>query len=525
MCYCWKLVEIRQWNLKYSNITKQKRKTNQIVAEFIQIYFQIVGLAGSLQHSAVDWEFYPEAPSLCKAFKSGCYWPAGKMLGGSSSMNYMAYVRGHQNDYDHWSALGNHGWDFKNVLEYFKKSEANQNATLVEYQNGRYHSADGLLKVSNFGGNDPFSEVLIAGGAEIGFPFLFDINADRHVGYVKIQGTVNKGRRQSTAKAFLITAKKRENLKIIKNALVTKIIIDDSKRAIGVDFIYKGEKNVRAFVKKEIVLSAGSKNSPQILMLSGVGPAKHLREHKIDVKSDLPVGENLQDHPVTYLWLSFNATSSTTGPVSDGLYEYIIDNTGPLSTIGLTQTVSFLSQSPRATIADSINAPFRFPVKSPDLTPFIADYKDAIAERLIEENQSRDLMLVYVGLLHPKSTGTVLLKSKSIYDKVRLISNYYSHPDDAVLMVNLLRQQLALLETEAYRRLDAQFIALPLDDCNKFKFTSDKYLLCYSQYLTSSFYHQAGTSRMGPKGDAAAVVDSTLRVKNIAGLRQIDAGM
>lgn len=425
--------------------------------------------------------------------------------------------------------LGNPGWEFKNVLEYFKKSEANQNQTLLDYKNGKYHSADGPLKVSNFGGIDPFSKVLINAGAEIGFPFIFDFNADKPLGYGTFQGTVYEGRRQSTAKAFLIPVKQRKNLKIIKNALATDIIIDDNNRAIGVNFIYKGQKHVSAYAKKEIILSAGSKNSPQLLMLSGVGPAKHLREHKIKVKSDLPVGENLQDHPVTYLWLSFNATEEEdTSPTDNGidsLYQYLIHNTGPLSTLGLTQTASILSLNPKAKMADSINAHFRFPVNASNLTPFIADYRDEIAQKLVEENQNRELILIYIGILRPKSTGKVLLKSKSIYDKPRLLPNFYSHPDDATLMINLLKQQLSLLKTKSYSSRDGRFIALPLKGCNQFKIGSDDYLLCYSQYLSASFFHQVGTSRMGPKDDPAAVVDSELRVKNIFGLRQIDAGM
>lgn len=531
-----RLSEIENWNVLLleaggdppieSEVHNRINLTTE-TQRIIRIYFKIVALAGALYHSAYDWEFYPEDPNYCKALKSGCYWPAGKMLGGSSAMNNMVYLRGHKYDFNNWSALGNPGWDFENVLEYFKKSEANQNQTLVSYKNGKYHSADGPMKVSNFGGIDPFSKVLIDGGAEIGFPFLFDFNADKHVGYGTLQGTVYEGRRQSTAKAFLIPSKERKNLKIIKNALVTNVIIDDNNRAIGVDFMYQDRKHVQAFVKKEVILSAGSKNSPQILMLSGVGPAKHLREHKIKVKSDLPVGENLHDQPLTYLWLSVNATKedASNDNAIDGLYEYLIHNTGPLSTLGLTQTASLLSLDPKATIADSLNAPFRFPVQSPDLASFIADYKDEIAQKLTEENQSRELLVIYVGILRPKSRGKVLLKSSSIYDKPRLISNLYSHPDDRALMINLLKQQLSLLKTKTYVSRDVQFIRLPLTNCNQFKFPSDDYLLCYFQHLSGTYYHQVGTSRMGPVDDPATVVDSELRVKNIFGLRVIDAGM
>lgn len=442
-------------------------------------------------------------------------------------MNNMVYFRGHDYDFDHWRALGNPGWEFKNVLEYFKKSEGNQNQTLVDYKNGRYHSADGPLKVSNYGGIDPFSKVLIDAGAEIGFPFIFDFNADKPLGYGTFQGTIYEGRRQSTAKAFLVPVKQRKNLKVIKNALATEIIIDSNNRATGVSFIYKGQKHVSAFAKKEVILSAGSKNSPKLLMLSGVGPAKHLREHKIKVKSDLPVGENLQDHPVTYLWLSFNATEedASSATAMDDLYQYLIHNNGPLSTLGLTQTASILSLNPKAKVVDSINAHFRFPVNSSNLATFIADYHDEIAQKLLEENQSRELILIYIGILRPKSTGKVLLNSTSIYDKPRLLPNFYSDPDDTALMIKLLKQQLSLLETKSYRSRDGQFITLPLTDCNRFKFPSDNYLQCYSQYLSASFFHQVGTSRMGPKDDPAAVVDSELRVKNIFGLRQIDAGM
>lgn len=177
----------------------------------------------------------------------------------------------------------------------------------VEYEGGKYHSANGPLKVSNTNQN-AFAKIILQAGEELGIPYINELNADKHVGFANTQRTTYKQRRESNAKAFLIPAKHRKNLHIIKHAFVEKIIINSNNQHEGVEFVYKEANKMKAFASKEVILSAGSISSPQILMLSGIGPKKHLQNHKILVKSDLPVGENLYDHITAYIFFSFNST-------------------------------------------------------------------------------------------------------------------------------------------------------------------------------------------------------------------------
>jgi choline dehydrogenase-like flavoprotein len=240
--------------------------------------------------------FCEPTPKACKAHKNGRnHWPSGKMLGGTSSINAMLYVRGNRRDYDDWEKAGNPGWGYNSVLKYFKKSEGNTEKKIVDLTRGKFHSEDGPLKVGSYNTNDPIKEIIQNAALEAGFKNPVDINADGdHIGFVTAQGTVNNGVRSSTSRAFLVPIKTRSNLHVIKNAVVTKLIVE-RKKAVGVQFKVRG-KDREARVKREVILSAGALGSPKILMLSGIGKAKDLKLHGIPVVSDLRVGCNLHDH-------------------------------------------------------------------------------------------------------------------------------------------------------------------------------------------------------------------------------------
>lgn len=240
-----------------------------------------------------DWNYHTqEQPGACQGIENKqCVWTAGKALGGSTTINTMLYIRGNMKDYDHWASLGNTGWNFKNVLKYFKKSEDNQQFG----KNKIYHSTGGYLKVGYFRNDTNILEEIITKSANwLGYKKVEDFNSENWIGYGKIQGTVFDGVRQSTCTSFLEPVENRTNLLVAKNALVTKIILDQNS-AKGVTVLINNQ-SITLNVKKEVILSAGAIGTPKLLMLSGIGPRDHLSQQNIAVVKDLPVGQNLQDH-------------------------------------------------------------------------------------------------------------------------------------------------------------------------------------------------------------------------------------
>lgn len=471
-----------------------------------------------LQKTKYDWRFNAKSKYACKSNGAkGCYFPRGKMIGGSASMNFMFYVRGNKEDYNAWAALGNTGWDYESVLPYFKKSEGNQNAQLVQAQHGRYHSATGPMKVHTYSadGTEPLHQILTEAAVERGNKVIDDINQDQELGYVVLQGTSHYGQCQSTAKAFLIPAMKRKNLHLIKHAFVEKILIKNNV-AYGVEFTYKGEHKMKAFARKEVIVSAGVISSPQLLMLSGIGPRSILQKHNIPVRTELPVGENLLDHPYALLWLTLNPTATLP----------LLPFTGPLNSVGVTKLAAFINTVNGTGSPDFELRYFHFTQNSPDLPAFMnkLSYTADIKQKMLYENTFHDLLGVASCMLHAKSHGYIKLSSASACDKPIIRPRYFSHPDDMEDMLRAVKLQLSYLDTISYKAVGAEMMNFPLQ-CDRYEFRSDNYYRCYIQYFSSTTFNPVGTSKMGPNTDRTAVVDPRLRVRNIRNLRQIDAGM
>lgn len=487
---------------------------------------QIVGLFGTTQHTEVDWQFTAESKTACRGKKDQCFWPRGKMLGGSSSMNLMLYVRGFDRDYNAWAAAGNTGWSYDDVLPFFKKSESNQWDSFVNYSNGKYHSSFGPMKVSFYGEISEFAKVFYDAGMERGIPFIEDINADKHHGFLNLQGTTYEGRRQSTAKAFLIPAMNRTNLHIIKHAFAKKILIDKSNRAYGVEFDING-KTYEAYANKEVILSAGAVMSPVLLMQSGVGPKKHLQENNIPCKVDLPVGLNLLDHIYVILYFEFNPTPTSPTTNLDNIYNFFIHNNGPLTSAGISQLALFINTTQSSNYPDVQMIYFWYTQNAPNLPLYIKQqkFKKDISDTLLEKTKYRNIGAVLVNLLQPKSSGQIRLNGSSPYNKPIIDPNYFSHSVDMKTMIRAVREQISYVNTTSYRKNGGKFLRLPLIECDKFEYMSDEYLECYISHLSSTEYHPVGTCKMGPKSDRSAVVDPELKVYGVKGLRTIDASM
>uniref|UniRef100_A0A182JHR5 Glucose-methanol-choline oxidoreductase N-terminal domain-containing protein n=1 Tax=Anopheles atroparvus TaxID=41427 RepID=A0A182JHR5_ANOAO len=484
-----------------------------------------------MMNSSHVWNYYAEkSATASKGYKNGSYWPRGKMLGGCSSNNIMLYVRGNSRDYDRWEEQGNPGWGWKDALEYFKKSEDN-GATHLLQEKGEYHSTGGLLKVNSFMSTEMTKLVITEAAFELGIHEIMDINSDEYIGYNVAQGTVHQGKRWSTAKAFLNSAKERPNLHIVKNAHVTKVNFDGTT-ATGVTFDLPEREGLQVVARQEVVLSAGAVNSPQILQLSGVGAKEELERVNIPLVKNLPsVGDNLQDHVIVPIFLSLHGSRPIErhpDELLDSIYSYVRYGLGPFGSIAATDLLGFVNTvSPTAKFPDIQYHHMLYQWKLPDINKITQcfGWADFIAAQIIKQNQQSEILMVAVTLLNPKSTGSVRLRSSSPYDAPLINANYLDDQRDVKTIIRGIRHFRKLLGTENFGYHELKHFHLEIEECDRFEFDSDSYWECYARYMSTTIYHPTGTAKMGPDGDPSAVVDSRLKVRGVRNLRVIDASI
>ena len=451
-------------------------------------------------------------------------------MGGSSSINAMVYVRGNRKDYDNWEKQGNPGWGYDEALKYFKKSEGNQVDWIMEHTQGKYHKHNGPLKVDLFNSIETLKVVIYEAAFELGYIEQVDINVDgAHIGYATLQGTLYKGSRHSTAKAFLEPIKNRENLVLIKNAVVIKVLIEN-EQVFGVRFKLNG-KILEARAKKEVIVSAGSIGSPKLLMLSGIGKTKDLKQHGISVIKDLSVGYNLQDHVFVHTNFQFHkktAEDHTPQDITDSLFSFLKHRMGKFSATGYSDLTAFINTANKNSIYPDIQYVFMGQPKKmigyrAALESF--GYNDDFIEQFLKANEEAETVQNAVTLLNPKSRGTVKLRSKSSNDPPIIDAAYLENEEDVNTVVRGIREFMKMLDTENFKTHSGEYYRFKIDECDKEEFDSDAYWKCYAKYLSTTLYHPVGTCKMGPNSDPEAVVDPRLRVYGIKGLRVIDASI
>ncbi|KAJ2942835.1 hypothetical protein O0L34_g15023 [Tuta absoluta] len=497
-----------------------------------EFFMDIPVMATMLQFTDANWNYHTEPQkSGCMGMHKGrCAWPRGRVLGGSSVLHSMMHTRGNRRDYDRWAADGNPGWDYQSVLKYFKKSENMQIPELAK--DTVYHSTAGEMSLQYPNWRTPLSEAFLAAGVETGGKIV-DYNGEKQIGYSIIQFTMKNGTRMSASRAFLHPIKKRKNFHLIKNAMVTRILIDPwKKRAYGVEFDRGGRKH-KVYASKEVILSAGTINSPQILMISGVGPKDHLTDKNITTIVNLPVGYNLQDH-----WALGGLTFVINSSVSirhervvtvDNIIEYFSHKTGPLSAPTGTEALAFIDTT------DPNN-----PDGYPDLELlFVAgslvsqpSYKQAFAiddhvyDKVYGPIQDKDTWMVFPMLLLPESLGRIKLRSKNPYSKPMIHANYFTDGGhDQKVILHGIRKVIELSKTKAFQKYGSKLHDIPLPNCAHHKFNSDAYWFCAMKTITNTIYHHCCTNKMGPSSDPGAVVDPRLKVYGITGLRVVDASV
>lgn len=441
--------------------------------------------------TSYDWAYYTEEEPQMANRKM--YWPRGKVLGGSSSINAMIYIRGHRHDYDAWRAEGNEGWAYADVLPYFKKAE-NQERGADEY-----HGVGGPLNVADMRYVNPLSRAFVEACLETGMPANNDFNGAVNEGAGIFQTTQKNGTRWSTVNAYLKPALQRSNLTVRTQTQVARVLIENG-RATGVVYLANGQtETVRA--NREVLICGGAINSPQILMLSGVGPAAHLQEMGIEVVVDLPgVGENLQDH------LASGAAYHSTKPISlanaqrpGNLLNYLLFKKGPFAST-IAEAGAFVKTNPDA--------------PAPDIQyHFAPTFFKAHGFEPVEGHG----FTIAPTLLHPTSRGRIRLRSTDPTAYPVIQANYLSTEEDAQVMLAGLKLAHEIAHTRAF----APFLGAELEPGTWKR--SDSEVLQVLGESSETLYHPAGTCKMG--NDAQAVVDAQLRVHGIQGLRVIDASI
>lgn len=439
---------------------------------------------------------------------SGCEVVQGRLLGGTSSINDMAYVRGSPADYDEWAINGNEGWRYNQVLPYFKYSEGNYDNDIAK--KNIYHSTQGPLDVGRYQYVDANVDILLSALNELGYNYT-DINGRNQLGFMRVQSMSYYGERVSTYTAFIEPIRKlRSNLDIVTEALVTKILFDselENFRVTDIVYLQNGTlRRVRAL--KEVIISAGAINTPKLLMQSGVGPKDYLNYLGIHVYRDLPVGANFHDHLsvcLPIIKLNKTATSSKFADKIQDITNYYARGIGPLS--ANFQVIAFLETS----LSDILNT---------------ADIE--VRFKGHDSNMYYDRMDMCVSLLTPKSRGRVALNASDyMFGKPLIYPNFFRHPADEKKLLEGIQEAVKIFDTESFKNAGIEFDPLPLlnNQCDDTERVSKKFWSCIIRHFSAPLHNYAGTCKMGTLNDPESVVDNHLRVYGVSNLRVVDSSI
>ncbi|XP_011550127.3 glucose dehydrogenase [FAD, quinone] [Plutella xylostella] len=469
----------------------------------------IPALTAEFKSSAIDWQYHMRPKKgFCQNQVDGCDVVQGRVLGGTSSINEMAYMRGSPADYDAWALAGNEGWSYSHILPYFKYSEGNYDKDISK--NHYYHSTQGPLDVGRYPHVDDNVDILLGAFNEMGYNYT-DINGKNQLGFMRIQTTSYFGERVSTYTAFIEPIQIiRNNLVIITEALVTKVIFkhtQNTMRAVGVEYMMNGTI-YKALATKDVIVSAGAINTPKLLMQSGIGPKEYLDYLNIRIVRDLPVGANFHDHVsvcLPIIRLGKTATAETFVEKLRDITTYYGKGIGPLSA---NFQVLGLFKSKYSDVPGAPDIEIRF--KGHD------------------SHMYYDRMDMCVSLLTPNSRGQVVLNaSDPVFGKPLIYPNFLKDRRDEEKLLEGIQIAISLFDTEVFKKAEYEFDPRLIlnNECKNDKRATDDFWLCIVKHFSEPMHNYVGTCKMGPPSDPAAIVDDHLRVYGVERLRVVDASV
>lgn len=453
------------------------------------------GLLPIMMSGAYAWR-YMSAPQA-HLDNRVLYLPRGKVLGGGSSINGMTYDRGFASDYDRWAQAGNSGWSFAEVLPYFKRLETFHPAK------NELHGTDGPIEVTRASQQHPFARAFIKAGEQAGYPISEDLNGASRDGFGAVDLTVGRGRRSSASSAYLRPVLKRANLTVLTGALIRKVLCE-GRRATGIAFRHDGADKT-ATARREVILSAGAINTPQVLMLSGIGPAAHLAEHDIALVHDLPgVGQGLQDHLATHVkfrstkpWSMLRYLNPLRGALAMG--QYLLTRTGPLADPGMS-VACFVRSDP------ALDEP---------------DIKMLLVSALFAQNGQKMVPMhgfyAHINVARPEARGSVTLASADPDAPPVIDQNYNGTENDRRVMREGVKIARRVFQQSAFDEMRGEELSPGAN------VQSDEQIDAHIRAQAEADYHSTSTARMG--SDPMAVVDAQLRVHGMEGLRVVDASV
>ncbi len=454
-----------------------------------------VGVAAILPTKYLNWAFHTEPQPGLNGRRG--FQPRGKVLGGSSSLNAMIYIRGHPSDYDHWASLGNVGWGYADVLPYFKRAQNQERGA------NHYHGAGGPLNVADIRSPNPVGQTFLEAASQVQLPRSDDFNGPQQEGVGPYQVTQLNGERHSAAKAYLTPILSRPNLEVVTGAKATRILLEEG-RAVGIAYRKdRTDHEVRA--EREVILSGGALQSPQLMLLSGIGPGEELTRHGIDVVHELNgVGRNLHDH-IDYVFCNKAKTTETFGfslagaaKIVQAIFEYRRNRTGRL-TSNFAETGGFLKTDPG--------------LEAPDIQlHFVVG---------IVDNHNRNFHAghgysLHVCVLRPKSRGEIGLNSPDPLAAPRIDPNFLADESDMETLLRGFKLSRQILEAPAFDPIRGKLLYLD-------KVHSDDEIRAEIRQRADTVYHPVGSCKMGV--DEMAVVDPSLKVRGLEGLRVADASI
>lgn len=482
----------------------------------------------TLPGTEYDWNVEAQFDkSIGQAHPSGIlYYTRGKMLGGCSSTNFLIYSRGVPEDYEEWNRIAP-GWDWENVLHYFKKLEGMTDSSVFKNpQNAYLHSTDGPVKVSRLvtlKSTAVIDNTRLDSYEEMGIQKVLENNGPEIEGASRPHFTFNNGRRSSTAEAYLRPAKDRPNLKVAKFATVTKILVDPhTLRANGVE-VFTADKLIKIYSTKEVILSAGTINSPKILMHSGIGPREELSKFGIKALVDLPVGQNFHDHQT--IPLIFQGKRGILSAVQNMVAAPQLDTLPVPIQAGFFRLNTSFSSYPNkyqphfqffnTYIGAAASVLLAIGCKT------MTNYDPAYCWSLGRANAVNEIDSLLLVLMHPLSRGEIRLKSNNPMDDPIINLGYYRNEYDLLVAAEGVKFMNTLINTTYFKKVGGSLPRLSVSGCEYVPWGTDEYWKCYAKNTVASLLHGVGTCSMGRQG----VVNERLRVHNVAGLRVVDASV